>query len=343
MFTVIGKKSLSPALLLFLMISCGDGYQFSSGTGTKNADANKEDPDFNDELEEVTDEFTVTAIEKEAPPVDVIFLIDTSGSMKEELGYLADNMQTFMDEFTKQNIKNQQLYIVADTLFTMPTTVDPTTYVRYLNTVYSRDSLDIYYSLLTQGKFRPGVKREVIVVSDDNMIWQRADTTVGKGPADFVAALNAGMGPEEVKNLTINGFLALPSSKESPTCTIASQGFGYFELAGFEISGTQLVPTTGPKLLPNQGLLLDLCLKDWKGMVTELAKNIAKKEVQYTYTLSAAIVEAETVVVKIGDEELPSDHYSIDYEKNEITFKKDMAPAAGKSFKVIYTTKVKNP
>lgn len=326
------------------MVSCGDSSQFASGNNTRNAEAVPEPKQevFEDDIEEISDEFTVTVTEKANAPVDIVFLIDTSPSMDAELLYLKDSMQTFMDEYKKQNIKNEQLYIVSAPDFAMPSTIDPSTYARYMNRVWSNDALDVYHDLLSQGKFRPNVSREVIVVTDDNLIWQDSTDNIGEKAADFVAALAADFGAGEVKNTTINGILGLPGGKSR--CEIYEEGTEYYELAGFKPNAAKngLEPIKDRStLLSRPGMLLDLCDKDWKKMVTQLATHIATKETNYTYTLSQPLVDAEKVVVKVDGVELPDTHYDIDFEKNQITFEKNMAPAPGKSFTVTYTTKVK--
>jgi hypothetical protein len=340
MFTQRWLASLGLITALCLP-GCGGESKFMGGNGKREADAKPPVEDYH----VITDEFVMMERGENNSPVDVVFLLDTSGSMNDEAKYLGDSMVGFLKEFQTLDVTNHQVYIVNDGADLPLPGVEADLVTQVDQLIFSEDALSHYLNFLERGTFRPDVKKEVIVISDDNFTGEDEDNEIvipGVTTAEtFLSKLAEIGGPKAIETTTISGILGLSETGNPTGCKVDDVGTEYFKLAGVSVSADKTITEiAGTTLMPNRGLIMDLCEKEWKNLLTKLASHIVKKNRIYTYTLSQPMSKDKEMTIEVGGKTLPPSAYSVNYEKNQITFKPDSAPEAGEKFIVRYFSKV---
>jgi hypothetical protein len=317
------------------------------GNGKRAADAKPPVEDYH----VITDEFVMMEKGENNSPVDIVFLLDTSGSMDDEAKYLGDSMVGFLKEFQTLDVTNHQVYIVNDGADLPLPGVEADLVTQVDQLIFSEDSLSHYLNLLEAGTFRPNVKKEIIVISDDNFTGKNGQKDEDRNPIIVIPGVTTAetfltklveIGGSEAKAMTtINGIVGLSEDNNPDKCKVDDVGTEYFKLAGVSVAADKSVSNLpGSTLMPNRGLIMDLCEKEWKTLLTKLASHIVKKNRIYTYTLSQPMSKDKEMTIEVGGKTLPPSAYSVNYEKNQITFKPDSAPEAGEKFIVRYFSKV---
>jgi hypothetical protein len=116
--------------------------------------------------------------QNELLPVDIIFAVDTSGSMDMEKAFVQQNMNIFSQQIFLANI-DHHVVVIADNSLCINVPLgsgncpDDTSLPEYLHlnqTVNSNDALQVILSTQPQwaASIRPGSIKHVVVVSDDN-------------------------------------------------------------------------------------------------------------------------------------------------------------------------------
>jgi hypothetical protein len=111
-------------------------------------------------------------------PVDIIFAVDTSGSMDEEAAFVQQNMNIFSQQIFLANI-DHHVVLIADTSVCINVPLgsgncpDDTSLPEYFHlnqAVSSNNALELILSTQPQwaASMRPGSIKHVVVVSDDN-------------------------------------------------------------------------------------------------------------------------------------------------------------------------------
>lgn len=298
--------NISIPLLVLGLIGCGS-TDFGGATSTKkkkpppqSEDIVVQEPEVEDDPQDlglITDSFAVDG-ENLSSPVDIIFLVDTSGSMGDEKARLEQNMELFLNDFFANNASlDYQLFLVGEN-FQFPAGVASNPQVNIVNErIGSHDALDVAVRMLTQGlpnqtlTLRPDANTELIVVSDDD--------ARGAG----ISSLEAMIIDNTTPLLRLHGLVGLQNGFNSITCNIPNVGSAYMDLA-----------------LKSQpaGLIQDLCLNDWTILLAELGKNILDA-VPLEYVLSdSPDLDREFLVLADGVQ-LDSAAYTFDEASNTIS------------------------
>ena len=249
--------------------------------------------------------------------VDLVFVVDTSGSMKDEVAALQNNMNSLINNILDQRFdikviaiggKDPKKKSAID--FSFPN-VDPQRFGVINRYVHSAQPIGVL-SEFFQGKLRdrsdlklrPGAKTEVVIITDDNGSndsKQRDDQPTGNTAADLKI-------PTDIKkeDLRIHAIVGLEEGKNSSTCNIPNVGTEHQSLAK-----------------QTKGLILDICTEDWGKLTQTLAEYITKNE---TLPLDAKPDLSRPVQVLINGEIIDPNSYVIDADEQTLSFPEDANP-----------------
>ena len=297
-------KTFAPFILVMMTMGCGAETRFSGGTG----DA------YN--LQQ-TDKFTGGVSDGYAP-VDITFVVDTSGSMVDEQAKLEKNMATFIDNFLQLSSKiDYQVFFVGKG-FKFPDVVNSNSKVSLVDQyVGSFDALVRSVQFLKKeitGDLQPreNALQSLIFITDDESTYMSA--------AEFkqeIEALN-------YVSVQVNGFVGLPTSQTTQTCKVEKVGQQYINIS---------------KMPEFQGLIQDLCTDNWTPMLDDLAKSILQKVKTNAFKLTSSPDLSEGFKVFVSGQLIPESGYTYNANSNSIVFKKNYEPSAGAQIKIIYFKK----
>jgi hypothetical protein len=262
----------SLALASSLAVACGSESRGGDDDGEANSDA---DTDADGDADADTGTEECAAVEESAQnglsPVDIVFAVDTSGSMTEEAGFVQDNLNMFSAQIFNSGINAHIVLIsagsdqsngicVAPPLGSGDCPADSNPDAGYDHVAFTVESKDAFLKIKQSygqwvGMLRPNSIRHVVVVSDDNSMFQ-AQTFV-----DQMALLSP---PFEgftfhaiVSSMDPDAACAL--DPPHPCCTLAAEEGTIYEA---------LVEATG-------GVLGDLCEQDFQPVFDQLAAEVA--------------------------------------------------------------------
>ncbi|MGE0175253.1 MAG: hypothetical protein AB7T49_20890 [Oligoflexales bacterium] len=242
--------------------------------------------------------------------VDIVFAIDTSGSMDTEKAFLEQNMKTFMDLLSKAQI-DSQVTAIGSTEFLFPVGLPPEKFQVVNQKIGSHDMIRILTGFFQGGAyplpFREGANIEVVMITDDN----------GQRPGELAVDFKG----IDKKKTIVNGIIGINPgiSPTNPECTIAAVGTEHQKLA--DLTG---------------GSKYDLCEKDWNGLLIQLSKNIVERS--FSFFLDSAPDLSQDVLVKLDGVALAPEQYTID-EKGQVTLSKDIVLPEKGVLTVFYFTK----
>lgn len=177
--------------------------------------------------------------------VDVLWLIDTSGSMKDDTEIVRSNFDRFLTDIAEKS--HARLTLVADTTKIVLTPQATAAGHRAVNNVVaSTDALVIAQRLLNNGTIalRDGAKLVMVVVTDDN-----ASNVTDQ---NFISGLNPALKALKPAVFAFRGVA------DQGRCNITRAGVAYDNLAR----------TTG-------GEVFDICAPDWRPNFDKLAESVA--------------------------------------------------------------------
>ena len=256
--------------------------------------------------------FTLVGEKTESGQVDVVFVVDTSGSMYEEKDLLEKNLSSFLLQFQNRNADvDYQIHIVGRD-FDFPNMSGNVNLVG--TSVGSNDALAILYNFIhfgINGQFvRPTSTVEAVIITDDNAkrdlsvrILPYPNSDFGNGDygqtydlldADDFTELMSVNHPN--LNLHINGLVGKTEGRVNDWCHISETGTEYEKLAAM------------PRF---KGLVADLCTDDWSPLLSELAANIIKRVEQAVIKLQFKPDLQRGYSVKLNGELIESDQVSI--------------------------------
>lgn len=312
---------------LSFVVSCNETEFSANG---KKEDSNSEGRDGNGRFSEngfvidgsegeALDKFLGRTDLKNKKNVDVIFLVDTSGSMRSEKKYLEENIATFVEIIDKDNRLNQNIHMIGAN-FRFPVGQDPEKFSLVNTNVGSRNALEIFTRFVDNPdpnalQLRKDATKEIVVVSDD-------DSRMGS--SQFVNYLDANK--EKIGNIHLNGFVGKADSQENSWCRIAQIGNVYKEIAENKDYG---------------GTLFDLCTEDWKVLLDDLAKQIIASNTKISFALKNTVKNPESIEVYLNEKTeatfIPEELWSFDTEKNAVVFKDfKYAPKSGEILYIQY-------
>lgn len=254
---------------------------------------------------------------------DIIFLMDTSASMQQEKEFLQANISRLVKQLVSYNLQDFQLMMVGKDFVFPNEMYEKPNFDAIDAQIFSHDSLDIFIkvangSLPSKLKIRKNRPKEIIVVSDDNYgstIFPKPDDVHIKNFAD---ALNA----KGISDVRMNGIIGIPGVSRGEDCIIVRPGSIYTKMA---------------ELQEPKGLIMDLCNKNWDTLLERLGTFIVEKTLSSSFQLSKTVNTNEPVVVTINGNVIPASWYTIDFNKNVITFVSGHFPAKDAEIAVKYS------
>ncbi len=274
---------------------------------------------------------------KTSKPVDVVFVMDTSGSMDGEKQKLQQSMAAFTNGFVMRNAAlDFQIFMVGEN-FTFPSIANENRLALVNQRVESFNALTILRNFLvgnyvanifTSGatreasprRLRSNARTEVVIVSDDNAKRKTSGSAINAD--EFLAAIS-GMTTGVGSDLHINGIVGqrLGQDPNNADCNIVAVGTEYMKLA-------QLPRTSGKTY--------DLCVLDWNGLLGQISNSIVESVTQLEFPLKSQPISADKIQVIMVDDGKQVTGFSYDAAKNQIVFPANSAPAEGAKFRVIY-------
>ena len=304
--------SLAAILWVGLIMSCSDSNFAGDGTMKKSTDGapNKGDSDIVAAADgSVTEKFKGALTEK-AAAVDIVFAMDTSGSMNTEKTRLQTNMATFITTL-KEKAKALDFKIIMIGLgFQFPAGDDRLSLVN--TKVNSNDALTVltkYISGAGASSLRAKANKHIIVVTDDN-----AHGTTSSVFQSFTT------GNAMMKDKTfVHGLIGLKGGSNNAWCSIAAVGAEYQSLAA-----------------ATKGTVLDLCQEDWTALLNQLAAAIITKESKKEFILTHKPTNSASISVSVNGVSLPSSTWQYDAKNNSLTIVEASAPKETDELVVLY-------
>ena len=245
--------------------------------------------------------------------VDIVFLVDTSGSMSQEKRRLEQTMEGFIDTFlAKQSGLNYRLFLVGED-FRFPQGISKNPRVDVVNTeIDSTDALEIAVALMNNSvrrqtlQTRANAQKELIVISDDN---------ARGGSIDQIAEVI------DQGSLRLNAITGVKAAGNGLGCRIAKVGKAYIELAR---------RSTKP------GLVQDLCDDDWGKLLTNLGGTIIPAT-QADVALFSSIDLTKELTVILDGTILNANQYALSDEDSVIAIAPDLLKGSKGQVEVSYT------
>lgn len=233
--------------------------------------------------------------------VDMVFAIDTSASMDDEINALQANMGRLISALNTGRL-DFQIHMLMDLMMALPNGVDAKKVAFINQEVGSGNSISRLNALFagtyatsyrtpegvvmpTPLAFRKDANLEVVVISDDN----------GDDNGNLAADFNP-MNPKA----TFNAIIGLPTTMEGGNCDISGIGMEYIALAQ-----------------ASRGSMLDICSPDWSGLITRLSKDMVQRSV--TFSLSKKPADPKAIVVMVDQAKLAAADWAFNPDTNTVT------------------------
>ena len=250
-------------------------------------------------------------------PVDIVFIIDTSGSMDEERKALEQNLTNFLSQIASASTSLDYYTWILASPFTPPLNANGKIEV-VQRRVRSTDALShLKDFLMAVGKpaplksLRDEARKQIIIITDDD-----ATGVVSTDIANLVSS-----NPKLVNKVSIHGIVGLVSGSVSKTCSIANVGKQYQALSA--------TPAT-------KGIILDLCSNDWSKLLTSLAAQIVTDVRKSTFQISERLDDTKNIEVTVGGTTVPVGGYTYDPAASKITLNSAFAPAPDQELVITY-------
>lgn len=341
-------QSLKPVLsvLLVLMVSCREESKFESGVVEDRLQISEAIP-VQSQQEEIlpvvveqdldiqseTILITQPVSKAPAPPparlenafklslkVDVVFGVDISGSMNDEILAVQNNLQKMLTTLNSGNI-DARVHLILDRDLAFAPGLDPNkiAHVRQrigshdaisrLNLLFSGAMATSYRNLdgtiqATPMAFRKNASLELVVISDDNAAG------AGNLAADF--------DPSKTLKATFNAIVGLASSVPSDSCRLAAVGSEYLALAQ-----------------ASKGSILDICSVDWSNLITRLSNDMIKRNL--SFTLAKKPADLASIVVTLDKKKLAAADWVYDAKTNSLSLNRSAAAKDGSDLLIQYT------
>ena len=260
---------------------------------------------FNPKKQSVAGSETVTS-----KPTDVIFAVDTSGSMSDEMEKLEENLPAFIEQMSAEFPGDSfQMFMLSEDEFDLGNinAADPRYHPKNLE-VSSQNALEVIYNFVElpanqcvdnvitpEGCIRQDSNKELVIISDDQSDYEMAE---------FLDLLN---GSAFLKDKTgVNGFVGLEEDDDKgkgkgkdddDDCSIQEIGQTYIDLAAN--------PDT-------MGLVQHLCEENYAELLVKLKESIVKNSVQAEFELEYAADPNFPVTIKVdGGEPLVPEQFTL--------------------------------
>jgi hypothetical protein len=246
--------------------------------------------------------------------VDILFAMDTSGSMATEKSFLEENMADFIKRLNSALTGTNYRVFMIGKDFTFPTIAGPLQIVDYK--VSSTDSLIILQEILQDPSrfginLREDTNKHLVVVTDDD----------AQGVTASLFRDHLQGNPKTLGRARFNAIAILPNSNLNHWCTKAKVGTQYIELTRDKLYG---------------GLLQDLCSADWGGLLQKLADNIIRQQIKYIFKLKKTPNPTRQMTVMIDGQDIGRAAWTYKPSSKAVVLAKDVAPQYGQILEVRY-------
>lgn len=291
-------------LLNFSIISCGESNlhnaQSASQAPQKQEEIRQESIDIK-KIEDKTFTEVLKGSEQDSSlPTDVIFAVDTSGSMKEETLKLQETLPKFIEELSKAFPgESFQMFMLADEKGIDVSLSNPDQ--RYHikdHEVDSNNALEVMYEFIddadnqcnneqtsTEGCVRKNSRKELVVVSDDASDYSTSEFKTLVSNHSFLS-----------QKTSVNGFVGTSVNDDKDWCSIVEPGQTYIDLANDSSTF---------------GLVQHLCEENYAELLANLSDSIISRSLQKEFELEHTVDLDAPITIKVDDSELKSDQYSI--------------------------------
>lgn len=270
------------ALLFFVLVTaCSAGCSAGKGEGdsppgfTGKGDAATDDSGFTVDSGTEGDGFVIGddsgtgtcaaksfAAEPGIAPVDLIWVVDSSGSMDNEAKRVQDNLNSFSTEMGKVGIDYRVVMITSSSFVKVPPPLGTSASFKFIDrAVGSNEPLQVLLDEFPKyGSFlRPHAITHMVGVTDDES---------DLGAEAFYTAMQKNLGHQFT-------FHAIASEKVAPTFTNPE---GACQTSGFPPEGAAAPGVQYYKLADaTKGLKFSICTSDWTGLFATLTKAVAVK------------------------------------------------------------------
>ena len=244
-------------------------------------------------------------------PVDIIFAVDTSGSMNQEKKMLEDLMGKFINDLSGTPFPlNFQVFMLGNQFnFPMEVENDPRFEI-VPQRVGSFDGLQRAAELLngfypTNLTLRDNAYKELIIISDDNARGVTAE--------NFISFLPS-------REITVHGLVGFNKGLDANQtwCNIARVGEDYEKLAQ-----------------ATNGILHNLCDADWQPLFERLIDRMIRRLINDEYKLKYLPANPENILVRMRGQRSPLP-FSYKSETNSIVFDQGVFPIPGEKIEIKY-------
>ena len=261
-----------------------------------------------------------------AAPVDLLFMMDTSGSMRPKQQKLESSLAALASRFvsTAQNV-DYQIFMVGDR-FNFPQNVPQNKFAMVNMHVDSHDALKISAQVLSGSfsanlRLRPEANKELVIITDDEAY--EVDANAFK---QLIAPIRAQLGKLHVHGIIglrqQGGILGGILGGASGDCNIPNVGTQYQALSN------------DPEF---RGLIQDVCAPDWGPLIDNLALKVIETRNQTKYPLQQGRpVNPAAIQVVVNGAPLPPGSFSYLAAENAIVFPDASAPPAGSTIEINY-------
>ncbi len=252
--------------------------------------------------------------------VDVVFAVDISGSMSDEIIAVQNNLQKMLANLNNGKI-DARIHLMLDRNLVFAPDLDPGKIAHIRQRVGSHDAISRLNMLFsgalassyrnldgtmqaTPMAFRKNAGLELVIISDDNAEGQ------GNLAADF--------DPGKTLKATFNAIVGLASSVPSEACRVVAVGTEYLAL-------TQAT----------KGTTLDICSVDWSNLITRLSNDMIKRNV--SFTLAKKPMSPTSIVVTLDKQKLAATDWVYDAKANSLSLTRTAAVKDGSDLIIQYT------
>jgi hypothetical protein len=289
------KKSLLIGLL-FCTVACKNGADFSGITPKKKTE--EKTPQAASAGH--TESFTVGSDAR--PQVDVVFFIDTSLSMTEEVNAVIGGLQSFVDQLgVDDNGADYQVILVGEAK-------------NLRASIKTQEKLDIrdvvvnshsglwtaYHMLQGHSDKVPNGKLALRPQANQEFVFLTDDDATGITSANFLPFLKENQ--SRFSHVHFNSVVGLPSSQVTSTCRIAAVGQSYIAMSNDQFFG---------------GNIFDLCNANWTQLLSDLAWRVnSRAQTGANFVLSARPTNVQGIQVTLDGQ--PFSDFRYDQNGNQV-------------------------
>lgn len=207
---------------------------------------------------------------------DVVFAVDTSGSMEDEIEAIEKNIESFVKTLEKNQLDFSIAAIGNGEDFNFPQ--DPR--IKLIpEEIDSHDAIGVVSGFLASNEaVRPNSHLNVIIVSDDN----------GEGDGNLAGDFKA---PEGIASLKVHAVVGLAEGEDpnNEDCEIAAVGTEHQSLAK-----------------NSKGLIQNICINDWSKLIENLSQSIVQST-QRAFPLQHPVDSSQPLRVMVNGKVLERD------------------------------------